>query len=167
MMQSAGQRRLAYIAVSSYYRSVLIWGMKRRSGRAFWRTPIPRLVRTLRPQSSACIPTTLDWTLGGMLLRHRLATIEYTPLLVSDTIYTVVVGLLAGLLLGVAALVKPAAQVLVVAFFTAWLLKTSAMVRLALSRRLPSVRLTVDGPQSNRTWDLYTIGDRNCRPLLL
>jgi len=76
--------------------------------------------------------------LAGCFYATDWVTIVHTPMVISETVYTVVLGaavliyalalfrdrhalyLTAGLLLGMAALVKPAAQVVVVAFLIAW-----------------------------------------------
>jgi hypothetical protein len=77
--------------------------------------------------------------LAGCFYAVDWVTIVHTPMVVSETVYTVLLGasvlvfaaallrnrvplfLLAGFLLGVAALVKPAAQVVLVAFLIGWL----------------------------------------------
>ena len=99
---------------------------------------------------SAAFATVLAWLLGrmsppgvgllaGCLYATEWVTIVYTPMLISEPIYTVTLAmavftfalalsrqsnplsLAAGLLLGLAAVVKPAAQAIMVAFLVAWL----------------------------------------------
>lgn len=88
----------------------------------------------------ASLSLTSPWIglLAGCFYATDWVTIVYTPLVISETVYTAVLGsavliyalalsrhrqslyLAAGLLLGCAALVKPAAQVVVVAFLIGW-----------------------------------------------